>query len=229
MRFEAHMFPPALAVALDATTPDPGAPGAVLWSTAVGALLAWDGTKWKLAVAAPSGDRPIVEIASASYTATLDDLQRVVSFTAGPAGPTMLVANDSVVPWPSGATLVGLGRAGSPAWGNASFVADTGVTIIDPNNLSTPTPVIVRATQVPSALKRIAANTWLYLRAAPFASGTAGSTVGDANSAGTAYTGAHSDHTHAHGSQTNPAHHALATTSTAGFMSAADKAKLDLL
>lgn len=49
---------------------------------------------------------------------------------------------------------------------------------------------------------------------------------------GTATTGvssnaSHEDHVHAHGSQTDPAHHAVATTSVAGFMSASDKTKLD--
>lgn len=44
---------------------------------------------------------------------------------------------------------------------------------------------------------------------------------------GSATTAAHSDHVHAHGSQTDPAHHALASGSANGFMSAADKLKLD--
>ena len=53
--------------------------------------------------------------------------------------------------------------------------------------------------------------------------------VGTANSAGAATTFARSDHVHAHGNQTVGTLHATATTSVAGFMSAADKTKFDAL
>lgn len=56
---------------------------------------------------------------------------------------------------------------------------------------------------------------------------TAPASVGNANAAGTAAVAARLDHVHAHGSQTEPTHHAAATTSAAGFMSAADKTKLN--
>lgn len=52
-------------------------------------------------------------------------------------------------------------------------------------------------------------------------------TISTANSLGSAAAFARSDHVHAHGSQTDPTLHAVATTSAAGFMSAADKTKLD--
>jgi hypothetical protein len=51
--------------------------------------------------------------------------------------------------------------------------------------------------------------------------------VGAANAAGVAGTMARSDHVHAHGNQAGGALHADATTSTAGFMSAADKQTVD--
>jgi hypothetical protein len=51
--------------------------------------------------------------------------------------------------------------------------------------------------------------------------------VGTSNQAGTASTFAGSDHVHAHGNQTVATLHAVATTSVNGFMSAADKTKLD--
>jgi hypothetical protein len=51
--------------------------------------------------------------------------------------------------------------------------------------------------------------------------------VGSANGAGSASTLSRSDHVHAHGDQAGGTLHAVATTSTAGFMSAADKTKLD--
>ena len=51
--------------------------------------------------------------------------------------------------------------------------------------------------------------------------------VGTANNIGAAAAFARSDHVHAHGLQTNPNQHAVATPSANGFMSAADKVKLD--
>lgn len=51
-------------------------------------------------------------------------------------------------------------------------------------------------------------------------------TIGTINSAGTADSFVRSDHVHAHGAQTDPTLHALATTIAAGFMSAADKQAL---
>lgn len=54
-------------------------------------------------------------------------------------------------------------------------------------------------------------------------------TIGTANDAGVAPTVAASDHVHDHGAQTEPTHHAVATGAAAGFMSAADKTKLDAL
>lgn len=51
--------------------------------------------------------------------------------------------------------------------------------------------------------------------------------VGTANAAGSAASLARSDHVHDHGAQTSGTLHAAATTGVAGFMSAADKAKLD--
>ena len=54
-------------------------------------------------------------------------------------------------------------------------------------------------------------------------------TIGTANSQGSAGTFAKSDHVHNHGAQTDPTHHAVATQSANGFMSAADKTKLDAI
>jgi hypothetical protein len=54
--------------------------------------------------------------------------------------------------------------------------------------------------------------------------------VGTSNSAGSASTVSRSDHVHSHGNQTSGTHHALVIADpggTAGFMSAADKQKLD--
>lgn len=76
--------------------------------------------------------------------------------------------------------------------------------------------------------------------AATVSVGTAGSTitvsgpgfgspvsVGSANAAGTATTIVRSDHVHAHGNQAGGTLHSAATTGAAGFLSAADKTKLD--
>ena len=53
------------------------------------------------------------------------------------------------------------------------------------------------------------------------------STIGSVNQAGTANALARQDHIHAHGSQAGGTTHAAVTTSTNGFMIAADKVKLD--
>lgn len=53
------------------------------------------------------------------------------------------------------------------------------------------------------------------------------STIGTVNTEGTSTGFARQDHIHAHGNQTNPLLHALATTSASGFMSSSDKQKLD--
>ena len=60
-------------------------------------------------------------------------------------------------------------------------------------------------------------------------SNTTPNTVGTANTIGTAGEPARADHVHDHGAQTSGTLHAVATTSVAGFMSAADKTKLNLV
>lgn len=52
-------------------------------------------------------------------------------------------------------------------------------------------------------------------------------TIGASNVVGTGATAARDDHVHAHGSQAGGTTHANATTSVAGFMSAADKVRVD--
>lgn len=54
-------------------------------------------------------------------------------------------------------------------------------------------------------------------------------TIGTANAAGSAATFARGDHVHSHGAQTDGTLHAAVSTSVAGFMSAADKVKLNAL
>lgn len=53
--------------------------------------------------------------------------------------------------------------------------------------------------------------------------------VGSTNAEGTATSGARSDHVHAHDDQAGGSLHALATEAVAGFMSSADKTKLDVI
>lgn len=55
------------------------------------------------------------------------------------------------------------------------------------------------------------------------------SNIGTANDEGTSTSLARADHVHAHGAQTDGTLHAVATDSVAGFMSPADKVKLDTL
>lgn len=54
-------------------------------------------------------------------------------------------------------------------------------------------------------------------------------TIGTTNAAGSANSLSRSDHVHAHGAQTDGTLHAAATTGAAGFLSAADKTKLNSL
>ena len=60
----------------------------------------------------------------------------------------------------------------------------------------------------------------------PLTTGTP-SSISTSNSEGIANAFARQDHVHNHGSQTSQDHHAVATTSTHGFMSSTDKTKLD--
>jgi hypothetical protein len=53
--------------------------------------------------------------------------------------------------------------------------------------------------------------------------------VGSSNNIGVATSVSRADHVHAHGLQSSPSHHAPATATTAGFMAAGDKFKLDAL
>ncbi len=63
----------------------------------------------------------------------------------------------------------------------------------------------------------------------PFLSATP-QTVGTANAEGVDNTHfSRADHVHAHGNQTGPTQHAVATTGANGFMSSADKAKLNAI
>lgn len=63
----------------------------------------------------------------------------------------------------------------------------------------------------------------------PFLSNTP-QTVGTANAEGTSNTQfSRADHIHAHGNQTGPTQHAVATTGANGFMSSTDKTKLDAI
>ena len=53
--------------------------------------------------------------------------------------------------------------------------------------------------------------------------------IGTANTEGSANSFARSNHVHNHGEQTEPTHHAIATTSSNGFLSATDKSRIDAL
>lgn len=68
--------------------------------------------------------------------------------------------------------------------------------------------------------------TWTSFSGLSLSSSTPGAVAGS-GSAGASGEASRADHVHAHGSQTDGSHHAVATTSVAGFLSAADKTKLD--
>lgn len=107
--------PPSLAVAVGATTPNPGVSGALIWSTTASAPLVWDGSKWAAiggavpastfvqAVAyTPSADHIDITGLSASYdyTFVLDDLRIAayadyIAFRASTTGGSSFASGSS--------------------------------------------------------------------------------------------------------------------------------------
>lgn len=63
---------PRLAVAENATSPDPGIAGVIIWSTSVGRPMYWNGTNWVSVPAAAGGSSPVV-ISPASLSAAQTD------------------------------------------------------------------------------------------------------------------------------------------------------------
>lgn len=79
------------------------------------------------------------------------------------------------------------------------------------------------------AITALSENRTLLNNNIQFGSNSDIATVGVANAAGSTNKYADAGHAHDHGNQTNPTHHAAATTSANGFMSSADKTKLDAM
>jgi hypothetical protein len=67
-----HLGFPRLAVAEDATTPDPGIAGVWVWSTSVGRFMYWNGTNWISVPTAAGGATPVV-ISPASFSTAQTD------------------------------------------------------------------------------------------------------------------------------------------------------------
>ena len=92
----------------------------------------------------------------------------------------------------------------------------------DPLGIGTPVNVLVGATPAIGSAASYAVSDHQH----GIAAGTP-VTIGTTNAPGTASSTVRSDHVHAHGDQTDPTLHALATETTAGFMSPTDKFTVD--
>lgn len=65
MKHKSFEIPPSAAIAEGATTPDPGGPGARVWSTTAGKTLEWDGNSWEAPVGSGGGGGGGIELALA--------------------------------------------------------------------------------------------------------------------------------------------------------------------
>lgn len=88
-----------------------------------------------------------------------------------------------------------------------------------------PGSILIGDSAAEGAGNNFARATHIHALAAPIAPVP----VGTANGVGTGTAPAREDHVHDHGAQTTGTHHAAATTSVNGFMSAADKTQFDAL
>lgn len=85
----AFRAPPSLAVAIGATTPNPGVPGVEIWSTTEGEKLVWNGSSWQ-SMAGPAGSVSVSTVtvdfgASGAQARTFD-----VALTGAVAGQKVL-------------------------------------------------------------------------------------------------------------------------------------------
>lgn len=197
----------------------------------------------------PDGKVIVVDLTSANITATLPNppdgyspwpreliiIQGAYSLTLNPGASSRINGGaldaDYVVPTTtSGIRRVWLTQSGTPGGDDTWYVTseakldevtattdalDTRLDAIEANEWVT----LVRiAAAVKSAAQNVESLRQIYT-STPAAIGTA--------APGSSVLAAAGDHVHAHGSQTDGTHHAAATTSVAGFMSAADKTKTD--
>jgi len=197
----------------------------------------------------PDGKVIVVDLTSANITATLPNppdgyspwpreliiIQGAYSLTLNPGASSRINGGaldaDYVVPTTtSGIRRVWLTQSGTPGGDDTWYVTseakldevtattdalDTRLDAIEANEWVT----LVRiAAAVKSAAQGVESLRQIYT-STPAAIGTA--------APGSSVLAAAGDHVHAHGSQTDGTHHAAATTSAAGFMSAADKTKTD--
>lgn len=193
----------------------------------------------------PDGKVIVVDLTSANITATLPNppdgyspwpreliiIQGAYSLTLNPGASSRINGGaldaDYVVPTTtSGIRRVWLTQSGTPGGDDTWYVTseakldevtattdalDTRLDAIEANEWVT----LVRiAAAVKSAAQGVESLRQIYT-STPAAIGTA--------APGSSVLAAAGDHVHAHGSQTDGTHHAAATTSAAGFMSAADK------
>lgn len=81
-----YKAPVSKAVALGATSPDPGQPGCVIWSTTTGTPLYWDGSSWQSLYPIVSIGFYFPETSSSSKTVYRAKLQQAFSIAANLSG-----------------------------------------------------------------------------------------------------------------------------------------------
>jgi hypothetical protein len=131
-------------------------------------------------------------------------VNKILNATIPPLSNGVLTSTGGVLSWATaggGGTITGPGT--SVAGNLATWNNTTGTNLADSGRALSSIPQLVTASQ---------AN---------------GDVIASGGSTGTGTTAARSDHTHGHGAQAGGTLHAVATQSVAGFLSGADKTKLD--
>lgn len=166
---------------------------------------------------------------SAPYTITINDGQ-IMYFTTvrAPTGNTQVLAQvSSTVPNTDDALILAVRRGTKMYFRDGKIISD-GETV----DLFESGGSVSLASSPPVDVTKSAAVTGVSINAARAdhkhdISTGAPSTIGTANTEGSSSALARADHVHNHGNLAGGSLHDAATTSVAGFMSAADKTKLD--
>jgi hypothetical protein len=187
-------------------------------TTVPGFLSAADKTKLNAVVLTsvivwPSGNRTL---AATDNGATLQ--------CTAPGTPQLLIPADATLDLDDGflSAVVFDVASGGPL----QIVPESGVVVV---GLSAP---LALAPQAGATLQKVGPNRWWIVLGVPETPGVAlsstlPSTTAAASSLGVENAAARGDHVHGHGNLLGGSLHALATTTTAGFASAADKVKID--
>jgi hypothetical protein len=221
---------------LSLTAATPANVDATAGAVGVGTLAARDdhrhavntGTPVSLTLAGTNNAGTAVTLARSDHVHNLPNVATPVSLTVGGANAAgsavTLVRSDHTHGLPSFGSA-----ANTFCQGNDARLSDDRTA----SGLRTATTVVaVSPAAAPSSGQVLTATsttaaTWQTLPAGLALASTTPANVAAAGAVGVGTTAARSDHVHAHGAQSDGTMHAVATTSVAGFQSAADKVKED--